>query len=126
MIKIETINSEIKSLEEKYQLIGHLYEMSKGQNTYRITFERYVLASFLDDILRPIQYPHSKEDKSVITKWPAAAMTLRFEPASLVATNQGVSFEAGIAVDRTDTPPKDEGLFSRSSCGCTSCLQVGG
>ena len=52
VIKIETINSEIKSLEEKYQLIGHLYEMSKGQNTYRITFERYVLASFLDDILR--------------------------------------------------------------------------
>ena len=52
VVKIETINSEIKSLEEKYQLIGHLYEMSKGQNTYRITFERYVLASFLDDILR--------------------------------------------------------------------------
>ena len=52
IIKIETINSDIKSLEEKYQLIGHLYEMSKGQNTYRITFERYVLASFLDDILR--------------------------------------------------------------------------
>ena len=52
VVKIETINREIKSLEEKYQLIGHLYEMSKGQNTYRITFERYVLASFLDDILR--------------------------------------------------------------------------
>lgn len=52
VMKIERINNEIKSLEEKYQLIGHLSEMTKGQNTYRITFERYVLASFLDDILR--------------------------------------------------------------------------
>lgn len=50
--KIDRINSEIKVLEERYQLIGHLYEMTKGQNTYRITFERYVLAAFLDDILR--------------------------------------------------------------------------
>ncbi|WP_394232345.1 AAA family ATPase [Niallia oryzisoli] len=50
--KIELINDGIKSLEEKYELIGHLYEMAKGQNNHRITFERYVLAAFLDDILR--------------------------------------------------------------------------
>jgi DNA repair protein SbcC/Rad50 len=50
--KVVTINEEIKSLEDKYDLIGDLYDISKGQNTYRITFERYVLASFLDDILR--------------------------------------------------------------------------
>jgi len=49
--KIDRINSEIKSLEQKYDLIGHLYEMAKGQNESRITFERYVLAAFLDDIL---------------------------------------------------------------------------
>lgn len=49
--KIEVINDEIKSLEEKFELIGHLYEMAKGQNNQRITFERYVLAAFLDDIL---------------------------------------------------------------------------
>jgi DNA repair protein SbcC/Rad50 len=52
VVKIETINGEVKSLEEKYKLIGHLYDMTKGQNTYRVTFERYVLAAFLDDILR--------------------------------------------------------------------------
>jgi DNA repair protein SbcC/Rad50 len=48
---VEAINASIKSLEERYQLIGHLYEMSKGQNRFRLTFERYVLAAFLDDIL---------------------------------------------------------------------------
>jgi len=48
---VESINENIKALEERYKLIGHLYEVSKGQNTYRITFERFVLAAFLDDIL---------------------------------------------------------------------------
>lgn len=52
MQKIEEINENMKALEERYKVIGHLYEISKGQNTYRITFERFVLAAFLDDILR--------------------------------------------------------------------------
>lgn len=50
--KIIEINEQMKSLEDRYQVIGHLYEIAKGQNTYRITFERFVLAAFLDDILR--------------------------------------------------------------------------
>ena len=49
--KVELINQQLKDLENRYNLIGHLYEISKGQNTYRITFERFVLAAFLDDIL---------------------------------------------------------------------------
>ncbi|MGN1385459.1 MAG: SbcC/MukB-like Walker B domain-containing protein, partial [Bacillus sp. (in: firmicutes)] len=40
-----------RDIQEKYEQIGHLYEMSKGQNRFRITFERFVLAAFLDDIL---------------------------------------------------------------------------
>lgn len=52
MQKIKEINKNMKTLEERYKVIGHLYEISKGQNTYRITFERFVLAAFLDDILR--------------------------------------------------------------------------
>ncbi|SEN24364.1 exonuclease SbcC [Mesobacillus persicus] len=51
ILDVESINERIKTLEERYKLIGHLYEISKGQNTYRITFERFVLAAFLDDIL---------------------------------------------------------------------------
>ncbi|MFD2443748.1 AAA family ATPase [Bacillus sp. CGMCC 1.16607] len=50
--KVEELNSSMKVLEERFKIIGHLYEISKGQNTYRITFERFVLAAFLDDILR--------------------------------------------------------------------------
>ncbi|MDQ0269808.1 AAA family ATPase [Cytobacillus purgationiresistens] len=58
--KIQQINTEIQDLEEKYKLIGHLSDMSRGQNTYRITFERFVLASFLDDILREANVRLSK------------------------------------------------------------------
>lgn len=50
--KVERLNQEMKELEERFKLIGHLSDISKGQNTYRITFERYVLAAFLDEILK--------------------------------------------------------------------------
>lgn len=46
------INKEMKTYEEKYKLVGELSDMARGQNQLRITFERYVLAAFLDDILR--------------------------------------------------------------------------
>lgn len=49
---VERLNQQMKVLEERYKLIGHLHDISRGQNTYRITFERFVLAAFLDDILR--------------------------------------------------------------------------
>ncbi|MFJ7638456.1 AAA family ATPase [Peribacillus sp. NPDC097225] len=50
--KLAYIREEQKSLDEKYSIVGHLSEISKGQNSFRITFERYVLAAFLDDILK--------------------------------------------------------------------------
>ncbi|MBP3039835.1 AAA family ATPase [Bacillaceae bacterium Marseille-Q3522] len=50
--KLQNILNEINQLEQRYRLIGHLYDITKGQNTYRITFERFVLAAFLDDILQ--------------------------------------------------------------------------
>ncbi|MCM3567996.1 AAA family ATPase [Neobacillus mesonae] len=50
--RITKLNETMKELEERYKLIGHLYDITKGQNSLRITFERYVLAAFLDDILR--------------------------------------------------------------------------
>jgi DNA repair protein SbcC/Rad50 len=49
--QVDSLNEQMKMLEEKYKLVGHLFEISKGQNTYRITFERFVLAAFLDNIL---------------------------------------------------------------------------
>lgn len=49
--KLESLNLEQVEIEEKYRIVGHLYEITKGQNPFKITFERYVLAAFLDDIL---------------------------------------------------------------------------
>ncbi|MCK2020417.1 SbcC/MukB-like Walker B domain-containing protein [Peribacillus frigoritolerans] len=50
--KLVQIREEQKSLDERYSIVGHLSEISKGQNSFKITFERYVLAAFLDDILK--------------------------------------------------------------------------
>lgn len=50
--RVISLNEEMKVLEERYKLIGHLYEITRGQNNFRITFERFVLAAFLDDILQ--------------------------------------------------------------------------
>jgi DNA repair protein SbcC/Rad50 len=50
--RVDELNISMKKMEERFKIIGHLSEISKGQNTYRITFERFVLAAFLDDILR--------------------------------------------------------------------------
>ncbi|VEF48257.1 SMC domain-containing protein [Bacillus freudenreichii] len=46
-----SLNHQIKAIEKQYELIGHLADITRGQNTYKLTFERFVLASFLDDIL---------------------------------------------------------------------------
>ncbi|WML48906.1 SbcC/MukB-like Walker B domain-containing protein [Neobacillus sp. PS3-34] len=50
--KIKRLNEQMKAMEERYKTVGHLYDISKGQNRFRISFERFVLASFLDDILQ--------------------------------------------------------------------------
>ncbi|WP_160719157.1 AAA family ATPase [Bacillus sp. USDA818B3_A] len=50
--RVERLNNEVKALEERFRIIGDLSDIAKGQNHLRITFERYVLAAFLDDILQ--------------------------------------------------------------------------
>ncbi|WP_061811301.1 AAA family ATPase [Rossellomorea vietnamensis] len=52
LTRVTAINEGIRDLESRYQTVGHLAEVARGQNANRITFERYVLASFLEDILR--------------------------------------------------------------------------
>lgn len=49
--KVELLNKKLQKLEARYQLVGHLSDMARGQNALRMTFERFVLAAFLDDIL---------------------------------------------------------------------------
>ncbi|HZG73622.1 MAG TPA: SbcC/MukB-like Walker B domain-containing protein, partial [Chondromyces sp.] len=50
-LAVEQLNESLGELEQKYQVIGDLFNISHGQNTHKLTFERFVLAAFLDDIL---------------------------------------------------------------------------
>ncbi len=45
------LSDKIKTQEEKYRLIGDLAKVVKGDNEYKISFERYVLAAYFDDIV---------------------------------------------------------------------------
>jgi exonuclease SbcC len=49
--EVKRINLEIGSGEKSYGLVGNLARIAQGRNKGMITFERYVLAAFLDDIL---------------------------------------------------------------------------
>lgn len=42
---------ELEDKEEENRLIGHLAKVAKGDNQQRISFERYVLAAFFQDII---------------------------------------------------------------------------
>lgn len=48
---IEAINSKMGKEEEKYKVIGELSKVANGDNSKKITFERYVLASYFDEII---------------------------------------------------------------------------
>lgn len=45
------MSSDVKGIEAEYAVIGKLSRVANGQNRKRLSFERYVLASFLEDIL---------------------------------------------------------------------------
>lgn len=43
--------SELETVEEEYKVTGKLAKIARGDNIEKITFERYVLAAFFDDII---------------------------------------------------------------------------
>jgi len=49
--QLEDILLKLKNLEEKYKIIGELSRVARGENAQRITFERYVLAAYFDEII---------------------------------------------------------------------------
>lgn len=57
---IKEITDKIKVDEDKYSVIGELSELANGNNSERITFERYVLAAYFDDIIRAANLRLSK------------------------------------------------------------------
>lgn len=48
LIKLER---KVKRLRKRYQHLGHLSEVASGKNDYRLSFQRFVLAALLDDVL---------------------------------------------------------------------------
>jgi exonuclease SbcC len=51
LTEISKIHSEISEDEEKYAVINDLHKAANGFNEERITFERYVLAAYFDEII---------------------------------------------------------------------------
>ncbi|MDP4144731.1 MAG: AAA family ATPase [Bacillota bacterium] len=49
--EIEEINKSINEEEAKYSVIGELSRIANGDNNEKITFERYVLAAYFDEII---------------------------------------------------------------------------
>ncbi|MHC1719617.1 MAG: AAA family ATPase [Clostridiaceae bacterium] len=48
---IKDAGKHLLKIEEQYKVVGHLAFMARGQNQEKITFERFVLAAFFDDII---------------------------------------------------------------------------
>ncbi|WP_163537607.1 AAA family ATPase [Gracilibacillus sp. YIM 98692] len=48
---IKALDRELQDLNEKYYHIGELAALARGDNAARLSFERFVLSTFLDEIL---------------------------------------------------------------------------
>jgi len=48
---IKEAGKSLSKIEEEYRVVGHLANMARGLNQEKITFERFVLAAFFDDII---------------------------------------------------------------------------
>lgn len=47
----EGINETVTALESRYRILGHLSKTANGENPYKMTFQRFVLAVLLDEVL---------------------------------------------------------------------------
>ena len=48
---VENLNIEFKEIEEEYKVVGELAELANGRKSPYISFERYILASYFEDII---------------------------------------------------------------------------
>jgi exonuclease SbcC len=49
--RLRALDVELASLDGRYQLVGQIADVAGGKNEYRMTFQRYVLGVFLDEVL---------------------------------------------------------------------------
>lgn len=52
VVKVEELNFAIAKEEKEYRTVGHLAEVIGGKNRENLPFERYILRSYLSDVLR--------------------------------------------------------------------------
>lgn len=52
LARVEEIARESGAIETEYRVVGHLADIANGSNGRNLTFQRYVLAALLDDVLR--------------------------------------------------------------------------
>jgi exonuclease SbcC len=52
LARIDAIARESGAIEAEYRVVGHLADIANGTNGRNLTFQRYVLAALLDDVLR--------------------------------------------------------------------------
>jgi exonuclease SbcC len=48
---VENLNVEFKEKEEEYRVVGELADLANGKKSPYISFERYILASYFEDII---------------------------------------------------------------------------
>lgn len=58
--ELEILTKKTYEFEEKFKSIGHLANIIKGENTAKISFERYVLSSYYEDIITAANLRFSK------------------------------------------------------------------
>ena len=52
LARLDQIARESGAIEAEYRVVGHLADIANGNNGRNLTFQRYVLAALLDDVLR--------------------------------------------------------------------------
>ncbi len=48
---VEALNVKFKAMEEEYKVVGELADLANGKKSPYISFERYILASYFEDII---------------------------------------------------------------------------
>lgn len=84
--QLEELSTKVKALEEIYTTVGELARIAKGENPQRITFERYVLAAYFDEI---IVAANQRLDKMTGSRY----MLKRKEDKSKGRAQQGLELE---------------------------------
>jgi exonuclease SbcC len=51
LVSLRKYDQRLKDLEARHAVVGNLADVANGNNSYRITFQRYVLGMFLDEVL---------------------------------------------------------------------------